>query len=364
MKHLVLAILLTVVTPCWSAIGTVADHKGNGCEIQRNKNKLPGNKGSEIESMDTYVTGSCSANITFKDDTKVKVTENSKLLIDDFVYDPKKSDAGKLSIKAAMGTVRYTSGQIAKNNPQAVDVKTPTATIAVRGTDFTMTVDETGESLVVLVPSCKKEEEQKKYELDEQRCKVGKITVTTLAGAVELDRAFEATYVTSVSRAPTPPVVINTTEGKIGNALIIVKPQEVQHAIKEAGKSKKELELEELEAEAQAVMKAVTTSAPKEEKATVGQFTFVDGKKGCNAQTNICVNWERPDMPDMQSRGKGVAFRSTPNEHYAEVKTLGFASNTSLTIIQNDVAATEILGDGSPGGNTVIIKQAMGVLKR
>lgn len=228
MRYVVLALLLTIIGPSWAGIGNVAETKGTACEIHRNKAKLPGNKGSEVETMDTFVTGACSASITFKDDTKVKVTENSRLLIDDFVYDPKKSDAGKLSIKAAMGTVRYASGQIAKNNPQAVDIKTPTATVAVRGTDFTMTVDETGESLVVLVPSCKKEEEQKKYELDEQRCKVGKISVTTLGGTVELDRAFEATYITSISKPPTPPVIVNITEGKIGNNLIIVKPQEVQ----------------------------------------------------------------------------------------------------------------------------------------
>lgn len=314
--------------------------------------------------MDTFVTGACSANISFKDDTKVKVTENSKLLIDDFVYDPKKSDAGKLSIKAAMGTVRYASGQIAKNNPQAVDIKTPTATVAVRGTDFTMTVDETGESLVVLVPSCKKEEEQKKYELDEQRCKVGKISVTTLGGTVELDRAFEATYVTSVSKPPTPPVVINTTEGKIGNNLIIVKPQEVQQAIRDAGKSKRDQELEDLEAEAQAVMKAISERTRTEEKPATMKETFADGKRGCDPAKNICVRWEKPDAPDMSGRGRGVAFRNTPNEHYAEVKTTGFSSNTSLTIIQNDTVATEMLGDGSPGGNTVSIKQSMGVLKR
>ena len=314
--------------------------------------------------MDTFVTGACSASITFKDDTKVKVTENSRLLIDDFVFDPKKSDAGKLSIKAAMGTVRYASGQIAKNNPQSVDIKTPTATVAVRGTDFTMTVDETGESLVVLVPSCKKEEEQKKYELDEQRCKVGKISVTTLGGTVELDRAFEATYITSISKPPTPPVVINTTEGKIGNNLIIVKPQEVQQAIRDSGKSKRDQELEELENEAQAVMKAISDKRVTEQKSGMMPFTFADGKKGCDPAKNICVKWERPDMLDMSSRGKGVAFRNTPNEHYAEVKTTGFASNTSLTIIHNDMVATEVLGDGSPGGNNIFIKQNMGVLKR
>lgn len=350
--------------PCWSGIGKVVDNKGAGCEIVRNKSKLPGNKGADVESMDTFVTSSCSANITFKDDTKVKVTENSRLLIDDFVFDPKKSDAGKLSIKAAMGTVRYTSGQIAKNNPQAVDVKTPTATIAVRGTDFSMTVDETGESLVVLVPSCKHESEQKKYELDEQRCKVGKITVTTLAGSVELDHAFEATYIASNSKPPTPPVVINTIEGKIGNNLIIVKPQEVQQAIKDAGKSKRDQELEDLEAEAQAVMKALSERVATEQKSAVLPFTFADGKKGCDPAKSICVRWERPDMDDAASRGKGVAFRNTPNEHYAEVKTSGYSSNTTLIMIQNDIVATEVLGDGSPGGNTVFIKQNMGVLKR
>ena len=89
--------------------------------------------------------------ITFKDDTKVKVNENSRVLIDDFVFDPKKSDAGKLAMKVGMGTVRYASGQIAKNNPQSVDIKTPSASIAVRGTDFSMTVSETTPSAGVIV---------------------------------------------------------------------------------------------------------------------------------------------------------------------------------------------------------------------
>ena len=364
MKQILLALLLTVSFPAWSGIGQVSDHKGNGCEIVRNKNKIGGNKGAEIESMDTYVTAGCSANITFKDDTKVKVTENSRLLIDDFVFDPKKSDAGKLVIKAAMGTVRYTSGQIAKNNPQQVDNKTPTASIAVRGTDFTMTVDETGESLVVLVPSCKKEEEQKKYELEENRCKVGKIDVTTGAGLVTLDQAFQATYVASATQAPTPPVILNTTEGKIGNNLILAKPQEIQRAIAAAGKSQRELEMEQIEADAAKALAKSLEKAPEAPPAKMMPYTYADGNKGCNPQTNICVNWERNDQPEMQSKGKGTAFRITPNEHYAEVKTTGFASNTSLTIIQNDTVATEVLGDGSPGGNIVSIKQNTGMLKR
>jgi hypothetical protein len=166
MRVLLLALLLTVASPSWAGIGTVSENKGTACEVERNKKKMSGVKGAEIESMDTYTTGACVSNITFKDDTKVKVTENSRLLIDDFVFDPNKSDAGKLAIRVGMGTVRYASGQIAKNNPQQVNIKTPTAAVAVRGTDFTMTVDETGQSLVMLIPSCKDEKDVKQFELD------------------------------------------------------------------------------------------------------------------------------------------------------------------------------------------------------
>jgi hypothetical protein len=236
------------VTNAWAGIGTVADTKGTACEIQRGKSKLPGAKGADIESMDTYVTGSCVSNITFKDDSKVRVTENSRLTIDDFVYDPKKSDASRVAMKVGMGTVRMASGQIAKNNPQQVNIKTPTATVAVRGTDFNMTVDETGQSLVILVPSCKDEADVKRYELEENRCKVGKIIVSNDAGTVVLDRAFEATYVASLTQTPTPPVVLNTVESRINNTLIIVRPLEIQRAIKEQGKSKREREDEEMEA--------------------------------------------------------------------------------------------------------------------
>ena len=123
MKSTLVALLLLVASSSWAGIGVVAEHKGTGCEVQRNKTKMSGNKGAAIESMDTYVTSSCSSNITFKDDTKVRVTENSRLVIDDFVYDPKNSDAGKLAMKVGMGTVRYASGQIAKNNPQQVNIK-------------------------------------------------------------------------------------------------------------------------------------------------------------------------------------------------------------------------------------------------
>jgi hypothetical protein len=161
MRKFLLFLCLFASVNTWASIGSVSEQAGAPGEITRGKNKVTGNKGTGIESNDIYTTRNGNVQLSFKDDTKVKITENSRLLIDDFVFDPKKSDAGKLALKVGMGTVRYASGQISKTNAQQVAIKTPTASISVRGTDFTMTVDETGQSLIVLVPSCKDDEKIK-----------------------------------------------------------------------------------------------------------------------------------------------------------------------------------------------------------
>ena len=360
MKYL-FVILCLLSTNSWAAIGTVTENKGNGCEIVRGKNKLSGNKGAGVESMDTITNGACESKITFKDDTKVNITANSRLLIDDFVFDPKASDSGKLALKVAMGSVRYASGQIAKNNPQQVDIKTPTATIAVRGTDFNMVVDETGQSLVILLPSCKDDKDVKQFELEENKCKVGKIEVTTMAGSVTLEEAFAGTYVFSANSAPTTPRIINTVEGNIGNHLLLSQPKEVRQAIREAnGKDREEKQREQQD------LDSARDQNPNKNLSSLQNAYMLNSGAGkgdgnCNSITNICVTWERTDTPDIQSRGKGVAYRGSDLDHYAEVKTQGFVSNTTINVTQNWMPATEMLGDGSPGGNVVTIIQNMGV---
>jgi len=362
MKQVLAAVLLTAASTCWADIGVVTEHRGSGCEIERDKTKMSGDKGAGIKSMDTYVTVGCVGNITFRDDTQVRVTENSRLVIDDFVFDSKSSDAGKLAMRVGMGTVRYASGQIAKNNPQRVNIKTPTATVAVRGTDFTMTVDEAGQSLILLLPSCKDPQDVKTYELEEQRCRVGSIDVTTAAGSVTLNQAFQGTYVQSTTQAPTTPIIINTVESKISNNLILIKPVEIQRAIAASAKSQRDLELEELEAEAQRQMqRKIEQSAPV--AAVISNYTYVDGKRGCNPSPDICVTWDKATEAEIKARGRAIAFR-TNEMHYAEVKTEGAVSNTAVTIVHDDAFATEFVGTGEATSNTVIIKQNSGVLRR
>lgn len=233
--------MLFVALPAYAGIGTITEQVGPTAEIDRNKTKITANKGTSLESNDVVKTAQTKLGLTFEDNTKVAVNEQSKLLIDDFVYDPNNKAAGKLAMKVAMGTVRYASGAIAHNNNKAVAIKTPTATIAVRGTDFTMTVDEVGKSLIILLPSCpdpKKPDE----------CFTGEIEVSTDVGSVLMNQAFQATAVASASMAPTKPTIVNIKPELIDNTLILSPPYEFRTAVQiDQAKEKTELDADLLD---------------------------------------------------------------------------------------------------------------------
>ena len=180
-----------------------------------------------VEMDDTIETLKARVGITFEDGTKVQCTEFSKLVIDTFVYDPS-TGKGKLGMKATMGTVRYASGLIAKNNREEVKVKTPTASISVRGTDFSMTVDELGRSLVILLPSLPQYGPPV----------VGQITVSNGLGTVVLTKPYQATFVASTAVVPSSPVLLNfDDETRVNNMLLIDTPKSVTQAAKEAKKA-------------------------------------------------------------------------------------------------------------------------------
>jgi hypothetical protein len=212
-----MAVLLLVPGLAWANVGTITDQAGPAAEIVRQKNSIEAGKGSGIQMNDTVSTNKTRLGITFEDNTKVQLTEQSRLVIDDFVYDPRKG-TGRMAINVAMGTVRMASGATAKNSRENVSIKTPTATISVRGTDFTMTVDEVGRSLIILLPTCpdpKKPDE----------CWTGSIEVATDAGYVLLNQAYQATMAASANSMPSDPKIVGVDESMIDNMLIVSPPR-------------------------------------------------------------------------------------------------------------------------------------------
>ena len=206
-----------------SIIGDVILHEGNANIERTDGEDVDAEKDLDIFQYDTVKTGKGKVAIGFIDDTRVDVTQHSKLIIDEFVYDPN-TKTGSLSLKAALGTVRYASGQIAKTSPTNVQIKTPTATIGVRGTDFSMTIDEVGSSTIILLPSCD----------TNGNCFVGEISVESDAGMVIMNQAFQATVVDTISSRPLKPVIVDLEETFINNLLIISKPREIVEAIQES----------------------------------------------------------------------------------------------------------------------------------
>ena len=227
--------LLSISSTASAAIGKVTEQLNAPPTIQRQNSTLTGSKGTGVEMNDAIKTARGKVGITFEDDTKVQINENSRLVIDDFVYDPK-SKSGKLGAKIALGTVRYASGQIAKNSPQNVALNTPAATVAVRGTDFAATVDELGESTIILLPSCPNDRPMRTVRDIEASCKIGTIEVSNDVGTVVLNQPFQVTKVQSRSQPPTPPKVLELSEMAISNVLIISPPREIKQAQEEQKK--------------------------------------------------------------------------------------------------------------------------------
>ena len=191
--------------------GDIGEIKGSGV-LERGSDVITGNTGVGVQTMDTAVTARGTMRIDFIDETRVDITEHSRLVIDEFVYDPA-NDIGSLSIKASLGGVRYASGQIAKRYRQNVKIKTPSATIGVRGTDFVMIVDEMGGSMITLLPSCD----------TAGNCYTGEIEVETDVGLVVMNQAFQSTMTSTRWEPPSPPLIIDTDESLLNQLIILRK---------------------------------------------------------------------------------------------------------------------------------------------
>ena len=178
-----------------------------------------------IQSNDEAVTSNGRMAITFLDDSEVRLTEHSQLTIDENIYDPDPSKA-KMALTFGLGTARFITGNLNKIDKQNISLKTPTANIAIRGTDFTATVDELGRSLIILLP-------------DALGLSSGEIEVVTAMGAVLLNKPYEATTVSVFESAPSKPVILDLTLDAIDNMLIVTPPKREKIVLEEVT-SKKE----------------------------------------------------------------------------------------------------------------------------
>lgn len=98
--------------------------------------------GTPVAQGSILKTGAKSSmGVTFKDETVMSFGPDTELTVDEYLYAPSQGKL-KMGSKLAKGSMNYVSGVIAKLNPDAVSVQTPSGTIGVRGTQFVVKVEE------------------------------------------------------------------------------------------------------------------------------------------------------------------------------------------------------------------------------
>jgi len=213
--------LLLIGSVSADSIGSIVEQSGSA-QLKRQQEEIVVTAAylPEIELNDIAETANGKLKIQFLDKAQLDIKEHSEVLIDEIYYDPNPS-LSKMSMKFTMGTARFASGSLGLINKANIDIQTPTATIGIRGTDFTTTIDELGRSLIMLLP-------------DANGDPSGEITVTNEAGVITLNQAYQATMVQSLNTLPTKPVTIGgITPSMIDNMFIVNPPREVKQAIED-----------------------------------------------------------------------------------------------------------------------------------
>ncbi|MBL6934977.1 MAG: FecR domain-containing protein [Alphaproteobacteria bacterium] len=102
---------------------------------------------ADVYQNEIIETGAKSAiDIKFLDNTRLTLGPNSTMILDQFVFDPRPGK-GKVVVNATKGVLRFVSGKLASS---AYKIKTPVATMGVRGTEFTVLIDNDGGTTVAV----------------------------------------------------------------------------------------------------------------------------------------------------------------------------------------------------------------------
>ena len=139
---MVAAVLSAMAIPALASdAGLIKVSKGN-VQIERNGAKMAAPVGASVQALDVITTGADgSAGITFTDNSLVSVGPNTVFAIDKYRFDST-THAGEFEGSLKKGRLAAISGKMVKASPESMKIRTPSAIMGVRGTEFVVQVDE------------------------------------------------------------------------------------------------------------------------------------------------------------------------------------------------------------------------------
>jgi hypothetical protein len=122
-------------------IGQIKVSKGL-VTVERDGQSLPGTIGMRLQMADTIKTGADgSVGMTMSDDSLLSAGPNTVLSLDRYTFDPTTNE-GRFDTSLSKGALAIISGRIAKQSKDAMTVRTPSAMLGVRGTEFVVRADD------------------------------------------------------------------------------------------------------------------------------------------------------------------------------------------------------------------------------
>ena len=133
------------------AVGKADVVKGEITVIHADGTKSVLHQGDAIHQNDQIISGEgASVGMTLGDGSTLSIGQNSRMVIDDLVYDPS-AKTGEGQVDLVAGTATFVSGQISKASPDAFSIKTPMTVVGIRGTAGGISVAQDGATLAALL---------------------------------------------------------------------------------------------------------------------------------------------------------------------------------------------------------------------
>ncbi len=124
--------------PIGSAVVVVNNVTG---KVQQTEAGLPLHVGIDVQQNETVETADASATkLIFQDNAQFEIGPTSQVTLDRFIFDPDPSKS-QVALSIAKGAARFATGILPKAD---YEIRTPAATIGIRGTIFVVDVSANG----------------------------------------------------------------------------------------------------------------------------------------------------------------------------------------------------------------------------
>ncbi|MEK7820004.1 MAG: FecR domain-containing protein, partial [Pseudomonadota bacterium] len=178
-------------------IGQVQNLSGSVFAIRPDGTRVELQVGAPVFQGDVLESGADGAiGVMLADQTTFSMGDNGKMVLDEMIYDPS-NQTGSVQMSVVQGVFTFVSGQVAKTDPDAMALKTPVATIGIRGTQVGIDIAD-GKTMNIVL-------------MEEKDGFVGEVVIANAGGVRVMNSASDFTSVASFSTVALPVTKMETS---------------------------------------------------------------------------------------------------------------------------------------------------------